>query len=135
MTTQITLIRSGNYYLHSIHRAGTQVAPAVAINAERAREIHERNIGAEQCGRGLVNFDPAGGDWERSYFVGDAPTFTTHQLRHPEHDDVTATAAIVNYWFEAGRWIGFRLRFAGESGDRCLTFGEIRQLRVDEVAV
>lgn len=53
------------------------------------------------------------------------------QLRHPEHDVVVA-AAIVSYWFENGRWVGFKLSFAGESAVRHLTFNEIRELqRVD----
>lgn len=140
MTTQITLIRSGNYYLHSIHRNGAQVAPAVAIAADRAREIHQENIGEEQRGWGVVNFDQDGGNWERSYFVnGNAPTVTptAYRLRHPEHD-VTAMAEVMSHWYEAGRWVGFCLRFAGENAPRSLTFGEIRELQaeaaVEEVA-
>ena len=53
------------------------------------------------------------------------------QLRHPEHD-VTTMAAIVGHWFEGGRWVGFKLRFAGESSVRHLTFSEIRDLQTEE---
>lgn len=69
MVTQIILIRDGGLYLHSIHRNGAAVAPAAPITPERAREIHEMNLGEEQRGSGLVNFDPTGDNWERSYFV------------------------------------------------------------------
>ena len=48
-------------------------------------------------------------------------------LRHPELD-VPAVAEVRGKFIENGRWNGQRLRFQGEHHDRCLRFGEIRQL-------
>ena len=53
------------------------------------------------------------------------------QLRHPENG-TTTMAAIVSHWFVGGRWVGFKLRFAGESSVRHLTFSEIRDLQTEE---
>lgn len=47
-------------------------------------------------------------------------------LMHPELN-VPAEAVQQDYWYNGGRAVGLRLRFA--DGDRCLTYKEIRRLR------
>jgi hypothetical protein len=53
----------------------------------------------------------------------------TVTLRHPEHDNVIETAAVLRPWMENGRFVGQVFEFA--DGVRPLRFAEIRELRVE----
>lgn len=69
MTTQIVIIREGDQFLYSRFEAGQPAVVGQRITAARARQIHEANEDAAQKGRGAVDFNGTGSEWERSYFV------------------------------------------------------------------
>lgn len=72
MTTQIVIIREGDQFLYSRFEAGQPAVVGQPITAQRARQIHEANLFADQKGRGAVDFAPTAARWERSYFVEEA---------------------------------------------------------------
>lgn len=69
MQTQIVIIREGDQFLYSRFEAGQPAVVGQRITAARARQIHEANLFADQKGRGPVDFNGTGSEWERSYFV------------------------------------------------------------------
>jgi hypothetical protein len=54
----------------------------------------------------------------------------TITLRHPELEGVTETVEILDFWFEAGKNVGYVLEFADKT--RNLYYHEVRQLKAGD---